>query len=229
MRMLLVLFLISCAADDQHADVSWLIDQQHERVMGLISKKQQAAKLYILLECRTYDSIVAASEAYAAGRTALPNDCRKLIEQELTASDLPSEAGETTRDQLLKKISSAAGITTLLLGISERYANFLVDAAGALREADVLPKLVKGSHTKRAGIILLAGIILTKSVALWQREGSDARSAFDAELKGAKYQNSMQDIELTPAEYQKAQQMLIEALGLPPVFKTTTTPRPLAN
>ena len=227
MRLFLILLLIGCAATEPHADVSWLIDQQHERVMGIITKHQGKAKLYVLLECSSYDSITAASEAYADGRTALPNDCRKLVEQELTPEDLPEPVKENSR---LQKISSGAGITTLLLGLSERHANFLVEAAGRIKDADVLPKLVKGNHAKKAGILVLAGILLTKSVSLWQREGANARSAFNSELKGAKYRHSMQDVELTAAEYQKTRQMLIEALGLPPTFKIKGQHvRPIAN
>ena len=227
MRTLLVLLLISCAANEPHADVSWLIDQQHERVMGIISKHKGKAKLYVLLECSSYDAIAAAADAYAVGQTALPNDCHKLVEQELTPEDLPAPA---KKNSLLKKFSSGAGIATLLLGLSERHANFLVKAAGHVKDADVLPKLVKGNGAKKAGVLILAGILLTQSIALWQQDGSDARSAFNTELKGARYRNSMQDLELTAAEYQKARQMLIEALGLPPTFKIKgQTIRPIAN
>jgi len=225
MRMLLAMLLVSCAGDNPHADVSWLIDQQHERVMGIIAKHQSKAKLYVLLECSTYDSLSAASKAYAAGRTNLPNDCHKLIEQELTPRDLPAPAKE---NQLLQKISSGAGIATLILGLSERHANFLVDAASHLKEADVLPKLLKGNYAKKAGILVLAGILLTKSITLWKQDGNEVRTAIAAEIKGVKYRNSMQDIELTAAEYRQARQMLIEALGLPPTIKMKGH-RPIAN
>lgn len=225
MRMLLAMLLIGCAGDDRHADVSWLIDQQHERVMGLIAKHQGKAKLYVLLECSTYDSLAAASDAYAAGRTGIPNDCHKIVEQELTSSDLPAPAKE---NQLMQKISSGAGIATLLLGISERQANFLVDAVERIKEVDALPKLLKGGHAKKVGILVLAGVLLTKSISLWKKDNTEVRAAIDAEIKGAKYRNSMQDIELTAAEYQQARQMLIEALGLPPTIKLKGH-RPIAN
>ena len=220
MLLLLALVLGGCAESEQVADVSWLINEKSEKVMGLLaSAGSDDTKHFSLLECGTYDSFTQAATAYANER-GLPNDCRILIAKELTSQDLQQAKVKTGKLQKvlakIDRITTGAGALIIMFGLSGKHVELLKSAIDRAKELEFLPRLAKMDKIKnrrRVAFIMGAATLLAKTVEIWTKDSKQYNQIIEDELNGARYQNYKGDQILSAGDYQAVQQMLLAMTG----------------
>ena len=227
-RVLLLAVLISCAGGEPTANVSWLINENTEEVMGLVGRGAAAgstqAHRFVLLECVSYDLFVAVSESYqhlakTGEEVSVPRGCKELVMAELDREQLQASQKEMA-DKLAKEKSIAGLIDSLsdgmnsgavfsLLGISGRHTKILTKVVDKLKGLSVLPKIPGQTKIKKGLVVLSTVAMLVTSSGLFRRKQHEHYQAVLNELSGAKYRHHLQYQEASQESYKEIKQLLM--------------------
>lgn len=219
-----MLVLSSCAGSDQYADVSWLINDSTDEVMGVVGRSSSDASSFanrfVLMECASYDLFATASVDYAQDDD-LPQGCDLLVDEELTKDNLHRSKEEVTKklqkekliggllDNLTSGLNSGAILS--MVGISSKNVQAIADVISRVRDLDILPNFPRGKVKKGFMILSTLALIVTSSGIL-KRQGDDSYQIVLDELAGAEYIHRLQDQEVSRHDYQEIRQMLTDLI-----------------
>ena len=226
-RVLLLAVLIGCSGGEPTADVSWLINENTEEVMGLVGHSATAgstqAHRFVLLECASYDLFVAASESYQRqAKTGegvnVPRGCKELVAAELDREQLKASKKEMAAK--LEKEKSIAGLLDNLsdgmnsgavfsmLGISGKHTKILNKVVDKLKGLSILPKIPGQNKIKKGLVVLSTVAMLVTSSGLLKRKQHEHYQAVLNELSGAEYRHRLQDQEASQESYEEIKKLL---------------------
>lgn len=217
------LLVSGCAGSEQHADVSWLINDSSDEVMGVVGRSSSDtssfANRFVLMECASYDLFATASEDYAHHED-LPRGCNLLVDGELTKDHLRRSKEEVTKKLkkekliggLLENLTSGmnSGALLSMVGISSKNTQAIAGIVRKVKDLNVLPHVpTKGKIKKGFMILSTLALIVTSSGILKRHDDENYQVILD-ELSGAEYTHRLQDQGIPRQSYQEIRQTLIE-------------------
>ena len=210
------------------ADVSWLINENTEEVLGLVGRGAAAgstqAHRFVLLECATYDLFAAASEEYKRRAATAekdekpPRGCTELVTTELSREQLKASKKDVAAK--LKKEKSVAGLLDNLsdglnsgavfsvLGISGKHSKLVMKVVDKIKSLNILPKIPKQSKVKKGLMVLSTVAMFVASSGILKRKGQEHYQVVLTELSGAEYSHRLQDQEATQENYEEIKKLL---------------------
>lgn len=226
-KMALLALVFACSGKPT-ADVSWLINENTEEVMGLVGRGAAAgstrAHRFVLLECASYDMFAAASEEYQRRAVEAnkdeqpPRGCKELVTTELSREQLKASKKDIAAK--LKKEKSITGLLDNLsdglnsgavfsvLGISGKHSKLIMRVVEKLKSSNILPHIPAQGKIKKGLVVLSTVAMLVTSSGLLKRKEHEHYQTVLDELSGAEYMHRLQDQEASQQSYEEIKQLL---------------------